>query len=318
MSFTRYPELFKVRLAKRDPDVPFPIVFQGPMTKEALESFNKARLAQHREWQKDLPYPDVKVDRMLYNNDGYQGYAIVYRPKDDAFLPAVVFYHGGSFTDMTVDHYDYFCAAVAESSHCVVFNVEYRQTIDVTVPVCYEDCYAGLLEIAKQAPDFGADASRLAIMGDSAGGELAGGISLMARDRKGPQITYQVLIYPGVGYDLEEIDNGNDTSPVLGSKNIIKRAFDDPQDAANIYVSPFLDKNKEKTPPTMFIVGTADYMVHDTAHYAKALIDAGVRVDIVLYHAMPHEFIQFGNEAALDCISVIGEALKKEFCADGQ
>ncbi|GIU88525.1 MAG: hypothetical protein KatS3mg009_3040 [Acidimicrobiia bacterium] len=120
----------------------------------------------------------------------------VYRPSGRADLPVVVFFHGGGWTLADVDVYDPTARAVAAASGAVVVSVGYRLAPEHPFPAPLDDCWHALEWVARNAGDLGADGSRLVVMGDSAGGNLAAVCALLARDRGGPRLALQVLVYP--------------------------------------------------------------------------------------------------------------------------
>ncbi len=120
----------------------------------------------------------------------------LYTPSAAANLPLIVYFHGGGFTICTLDMYDDLCRTLANASGCAVASVDYRLAPETPFPGPAEDCYLALKTLATQAKELGLDATRLAVAGDSAGANLATVAALMARDREGPALRYQALIYP--------------------------------------------------------------------------------------------------------------------------
>ena len=121
----------------------------------------------------------------------------VYQPiSDDAAKPVMVFFHGGGWVMGTLDLYDSLCHAVAAAGDCVVVSVDYRLSPEHKYPIAVDDSYAATCWVAEHADDFGIDRNRLVVGGDSAGGNLAAAVCLMARDRGAVSIAAQVLVYP--------------------------------------------------------------------------------------------------------------------------
>lgn len=129
---------------------------------------------------------------------GAQGNLLVrlYRPSAARNLPLIAFFHGGGFVMCNVDIYDDFCKLLATFAGCAVASVEYRLAPENPFPGPLEDCYAALQWLCAQGSELGLDTSRVAVAGDSAGGNLAAGTAILARDRKGPVLRYQGLFYP--------------------------------------------------------------------------------------------------------------------------
>ncbi|HKG52596.1 MAG TPA: alpha/beta hydrolase fold domain-containing protein, partial [Actinomycetales bacterium] len=128
----------------------------------------------------------------------------VHRPvvPDAAPLPLVVEFHGGGWTVGSLDMADWLCSNVAAQAGVVVVSVDYRLAPADHWPAAAEDCYAALVDLVARAPELGADPERVAVMGDSAGGNLSAVVSLMARDRGGPRIALQGLLYPATDLTL--------------------------------------------------------------------------------------------------------------------
>jgi acetyl esterase len=120
----------------------------------------------------------------------------LYYPAKNEALPLVVYFHGGGWVIGDLEVVDRPCRALANASRCIVASVNYRLSPETKFPGPAEDCYAATRWLAEHAKDVGANGRFLAVAGDSAGGNLAAVVSLMARDRGGPAISYQVLIYP--------------------------------------------------------------------------------------------------------------------------
>lgn len=127
----------------------------------------------------------------------------IYRPMgaaDDAVLPLVVFFHGGGWVVCDLDSHDGLCRTMANDSGCSVVSVDYRRAPEDRFPAAVEDSYAAFAWLAEHASELQCDPGRVAVAGDSAGGNLAAAVALMARDREGPAINLQLLIYPVIDH----------------------------------------------------------------------------------------------------------------------
>src|SRR4051812_13142824 len=127
----------------------------------------------------------------------------IYRPEGSGPFPVLVYYHGGGWVIGSLDSVDSTCRMLCNRAQCVVVSVDYRLAPEHKFPAAADDCYAATKWVANHAAELNADPDRLAVGGDSAGGNLAAVMTLMARDRGGPRIVYQMLIYPVTlhGYD---------------------------------------------------------------------------------------------------------------------
>src|SRR5436190_6060184 len=128
-----------------------------------------------------------------------------YRPKGAAkgeHLPALVYFHGGGYVIGDLDTHDVVCRTLANAAGCAVFSVEYRKAPEAPFPAAVDDCFAATRFVASAASSLGVDAARIAVGGDSAGGNLATVTTILARDLGGPAITFQLLIYPGTDMQM--------------------------------------------------------------------------------------------------------------------
>jgi acetyl esterase len=132
----------------------------------------------------------------------------LYYPMGNAPFAVVVYFHGGGWVVGDLDTHHGFCHALAKTSGCLVVSVDYRLAPENRYPAALEDAYATTSWVAQNAAAVHADPARLAVCGDSAGGHLAAVVSLMARDRKGPRIDLQVLIYPITNFFVSRNQNG--------------------------------------------------------------------------------------------------------------
>ena len=246
----------------------------------------------------------------------------LYRPKNagTGTLPVVVNFHGGGWVSGDAYQSEWWCAGIAARAEVVVVSVDYRLAPEYRFPVPAEDCYAATAWVAANATSLGVDPNRLAVMGDSAGGNLAAAVALMARDRGGPAIALQVLIYPSLdtsrGYP-SEVENAE--APVLRKKDIenTRRIYlaDPAVDARNPYASP-LQGDVAGLPPAVIQTAQHDPLRDHGACYAERLRASGVEVRYVNYADAVHGYISMpgvvpaGNQAMTDAVRDIREVLK--------
>ncbi|MCU1472508.1 alpha/beta hydrolase [Amnibacterium sp.] len=220
-----------------------------------------------------------------------------YRPgRTGGLLPLVLLFHGGGWTTGDLNAYDWLAGTIAAKARSLVVSVAYRLAPARRFPAAAEDCYAALLDVAARAAEWGADPSHLAVVGDSAGGNLAAVVSLMARDRSGPSIAFQGLLYPATDLTASSpsIDE-NAHAPVLTKRDVL--AFRDHylggQDPRNPYASPLLADDLSGLPPALVQVAEHDPIRDDGLRYAAALEAAGVAVRTTQYFGMPHGYLAF-------------------------
>lgn len=245
-----------------------------------------------------------------------------YRPKQAGAgrLPVIVNFHGGGWVSGDPYQSEWWCAGIAAQAQAVVVSVDYRLAPEYRFPVPVEDCYAATAWVAANADALGVDAGRLAVMGDSAGGNLAAAVALVARDRGGPAIALQVLIYPSV--DLahrlpSESENAN--GPVLYKADLenTPRVYlrDVDADATNPYASPLLGEPTGLPPAIIQTAGHDPLRDHGPA-YAAHLRAAGVEVRLTNYADGVHGYISLpgivpvASSALADAAREIREMLK--------
>jgi len=213
--------------------------------------------------------------------------------------PLVLAFHGGGFALGSARQTDWISSVVALAVDAVVVSVDYRLAPAHPFPAAVDDCYEALLWAVAQAPMFGADPARLAVMGESAGGNLAAVISLMARYRGGPAIAHQTLLYPAT--DLTQAiqqtaSYRNNRGIVLTNADMeIFNAHYIPADIdrRDWRLSPVYADDLTGLPPAVVVVAGLDPLHDSGVAYAQALAAAGVEVSLGDFAQMPHGFLNF-------------------------
>jgi acetyl esterase len=219
----------------------------------------------------------------------------VYRPHPDAGRPGLVFFHGGGFVLCDLESHDRQCRALANASGFVVVAVDYRLAPEHKFPAAAEDAYAATQYVATHATELGIDPNRVAVGGDSAGGNLAAVVSLMSRDRGGASLIFQMLIYPMVDVadespSMQEYAEGHFLT--RGALDWFARHYvRDRADAENPYVSPLRAADLEGLPPALVITAECDPVRDQGEAYARRLHEAGVQTELRRYDGMIHPFI---------------------------
>jgi acetyl esterase/lipase len=206
--------------------------------------------------------------------------------------PLVMNFHGGGFVLGELRMSDWLCSNVAAAVGAVVVSVDYRLAPRHRFPAAVDDCFAALEWAAKNAADLGAGAA-IGVMGESAGGNLSAVMCLLARDRGGPAIGHQVLLYPAT--DLTSMPPAAANTPFLSGPEMLAyhRHYLGGEDPADSRVSPLLADDHGGLPPALIQVGEHDPLREDGVRYAAALRDAGVPVRLTEYVGMPHGYLNF-------------------------
>jgi acetyl esterase len=221
--------------------------------------------------------------------------------------PLVLYFHGGGFVFGDLRGGDWICGTVAKGVDAVVVSVGYRLAPKNPFPLGLEDCYRVLEWAAAHAGELGVDPSRLGVMGESAGGNLAAVVALMARDQRGPAVAHQALLYPATGGGDTESRRVNAEAFILTAADMQKFSELYAGDAADWRVSPLKAASFAGLPPAVVVVAGHDPLHDDGVLYADALRAAGVPVELIDYPAMPHGFLNFPRfardaRAAIDAV----------------
>ncbi|KQY54268.1 alpha/beta hydrolase [Nocardioides sp. Root140] len=224
--------------------------------------------------------------------------ARVYRPHgNSADRPVVVFFHGGGFVFCDLDTHDGFCRAMARGTDAVVVSVDYRLAPEHRAPAAAEDAFAATRWAIEHAAELGGDPHRVVVMGDSAGGNLAAAVCLMARDDGGPMPAAQVLVYPVID---PACDSESAQRYATGYFNTLAATRwywtqylpDDgvlPEPTA--YVAPLTAATLSGLPPAIVVTAGLDPLCSEGEQYAAALADAGVPVVHRGYDDLFHGFL---------------------------
>lgn len=248
----------------------------------------------------------------------------IYSPEGEGPFGVLVFFHGGGFVIGDLDTHDKECRALCNRAGCVVVAVDYGLAPERPFPAAPNDCYAALEWVFANAATFAGDPSRIGLAGDSAGGNLAAVVALMARDRSGPAIRFQLLIYPCT--DVRDNDEcypsreENATAPLLQRDTMtyfMGHYFDGSEggdrNRENILASPILAPSLEGLPPALVITAELDPLRDEGEAYAAALEAAGVETTLHRYNGQPHGFFQLSPilDAGKMLLDEAGEALRK-------
>ncbi len=209
----------------------------------------------------------------------------------------IVFYHGGGWVLGDIAAYDAPARRLAMASHCAVLSVAYRLAPEHAFPTTVEDCYAALKWAADQVPQLTGEALPLAVAGDSAGGNLAAVVALMARDRHGPKIALQCLIYPVTDADFTTPSYREFATGYLLTADAMRWFWDqyvpDTARRSDPMASPLRATSLAGLPAAMVETAGIDALRDEGESYAQALKKAGVKATLRRWDGLVHGFFQF-------------------------
>jgi acetyl esterase len=247
----------------------------------------------------------------------------VYQPLgvDEGSKPGVVYLHGGGWVICGLDSHDGVCRRLANELGATVVSVDYRLAPEHKHPAAADDSYAALCWTAEHAGELGIDLERLTVAGDSAGGNLAAVVAQRARDRNGPKLAFQLLVYPVIDSSDTRNDHASKTDNATGNflttdhmEWYREQYLPHDEAGADPDVSPHLAESLEGLPPACIVTAEMDPLRDEAEHYAALLEAAGVPV--VLYRApgMFHGFFSMHAvlDGAQDAQKVALEAMKAE------
>jgi acetyl esterase len=245
--------------------------------------------------------------------------ARIYSPHGTGPFPVLVYFHGGGWVIGNLEAYDATCRALTNAAGCLVVAMEYRLAPEYKFPAAPEDCYAATQWVAANAASLGGDPRRIAIGGDSAGGNLAAVVAQMARDRGEPALCYQLLVYPVTDYDFGTPSYRENADGYLLTKDDMVWFWNHylPNAAAGSHpmASPLRAASLTGLPSAFVLTAEFDPLRDEGEAYAARLRDAGVAVTLKRYHGMIHGFFSLG--AMLDqgkqALQDAGAALRAAF-----
>ena len=266
-----------------------------------LGTLSDATLPAIRQGMGQAPPPPLSgnVDIADYELDGRGGASIrVHTPKSDsAPRPCVYWVHGGGLVLGTNKMDDARFDAWCQRFNCIGVSVEYRLAPEAQYPVPLEDCYAGLRYVYDNAAELGVDRNRIGIGGASAGGGLAAGLALLARDRAEVPLVFQLLIYPMID-DRQITPSSGWIDPIwppaantYGWKSYLGSLYGGDVPG---YAAPARAEDLAGLPPALVLVGAIDGFSDEDIHYAVRLRHAGVSTDLRVYAGAPHGFDGIG------------------------
>jgi acetyl esterase len=270
------------------------------------------------------PPPEVAGVRNLQASGPHGPIALrLYRPlgpPETALLPALVYYHGGGWVIGDLDTHDTLCRELANLSGCAVVAVDYRLGPEHRFPAAVDDCVAATRWVRDHAGELGLDAARLAVGGDSAGGNLAAVVSIDARDRGDLAIAFQLLVYPATDMHRTAPSHAENGQGYLLTSDTMEyfagHYIADPAQYDDWRASPLLHPDLSNLPPALVLTAGFDPLRDEGAAYAERLTAAGNKASHVLFPRQIHGFLTMGraideaNTAVALCAAELRRALQ--------
>jgi acetyl esterase len=222
----------------------------------------------------------------------------VYAPEGPRPLPALVYFHGGGWVLGSLETHDALCRTLANAAGCALVSVDYRLAPEHPFPAAPEDAYAATRWIAENAGTIGIDAQRIAVGGDSAGGNLAAVVALLARERGGPRLVHQLLIYPATDAACDTASHRDNAQGYLLTTEAMAWFWNhycpDRARRGDWRASPLRAGDLRGLPPAHVITAEFDPLRDEGEAYAARLRAAGVPVRLERYDGMIHGFVSMG------------------------
>lgn len=246
----------------------------------------------------------------------------IYTPKrenkDKTPVPVVVYYHGGGWVIGDVNAYDSSARALAKGAEAIVVSADYRRAPEQKFPAAHDDAYAAYEWVLKNASSFGGDPKRVAVAGESAGGNLAANVAIMARDKNVPQPVHQLLIYPvaQASMDTRSYKEWADAKPLdrASMSWFFDNALRSPEDKSDPRIS-LVNASLKGAAPATLILAEIDPLFSDGDMLYHALDKAGVKVEKKTYDGVSHEFFGLSSYVgdARNAEAYAGDRLKSAF-----
>ena len=277
----------------------------------------KNRIGMNRLTKKTAidPQPVAKIqDRVIPVLDGDIKLRI-YTPEGNGPFPILVYFHGRGWVMGDLEDVDALLRVLTNAARTVVVSVDYRLAPEYKFPTAVNDCYLATKWVSENARLLGGEAGRVVVGGESAGGNLAAVVALMARDRGFPSLCCQVLIYPITDISIEYPSQSKFDGYFLTGYDIRyfeKHYLRADEDRQNIHVSPLLAKGLNNLPPALVVTAGYDPLHDQGKVYAERLKDDGVDVTYYCYEDMIHGFLGFAGimDRGKDLIKVLAHTLR--------
>jgi len=243
----------------------------------------------------------------------------LHRPSAERPLPALIYFFGGGWTLGSLDTCDAICRRLANAAGCATVSVGYRLAPEHPFPAAVQDCVAATRWVAEHAAELGLKGDRLAVGGDSAGGNLAAAVTLALREQGGPALRHQLLVYPNTEHGADTPSLREHDDPLLFNRRSVEWYWNhylaDRADGDNPLVSPLRADDLSALPPATVITAEYDPLRDEGEQYAQALSAAGVPVAARRWEGVPHGFFAMAGslDAGREAQEYAAERLRQAF-----
>jgi acetyl esterase len=258
------------------------------------------------------------VERSLPGPDG-DIRARFYYPDEDRPRPVLVYFFGGGWVLGSLDTVDPICRRLAKHVPCTVVSVAYRRAPEHPFPAGLEDCLAATSWVVEHGASLGLDPDRVAVGGASAGGNLAAAVALLARERGGPRLAFQLLVYPLLDHAAETPSAREALDDAFfGPRDVAwcwSQYLADPSDGDSPFASPLRAADLVGLPPALIVTAELDPLRDEGEFYAERLRAAGVPTELVRFPGMVHGFFSRPDtlDAAIEAQALAASALRVAF-----
>jgi acetyl esterase len=225
----------------------------------------------------------------------------LYRPlgADSGPLPVLVYFHGGGWVLGDLETVDNLCRRLANASGCAVVSVDYRPSPEAKFPAPLDDCFEAVRCVVAEASSFGIDPDRVAVGGDSAGGNLAAAVALRSLELGSPKLAFQLLIYPIVDFSFDTPSYSENSEGYGLGRDMMawywEQYLSEPSDGLSPLASPLRAGDLSGLPPALVITAGYDVLRDEGQSFARRLEEAGVEVELRHYPGMIHGFLQMAD-----------------------
>lgn len=259
------------------------------------EQEREAFIATNKTSGKKLEPVHKIVNRTIQGPGGNIPIRVYTYSQDMERQPAIVFFHGGGFVTGNLETHDYICRTITNKAECVVVSVDYRLAPEHPFPAAVEDCYAATQWISQHATELNIDPSRIAVGGDSSGGNLATVVSYQAKQKGSPKLICQMLLYPLTQFSIDTVSRRENGKGYVLTRDALKyyrnHYLATLKEAENPFASPLLIEEVSSLPPAIIVTAEYDPLRDEGEAYGNRLKEAGVPVTLTRYNGVIHGFI---------------------------